>query len=98
MSATTNTYKCQMCGDTVAVTNQPTHVMDECGKLGTDTSEIDIIGTREWNCDTDDHVWVGGMMYVHNEDADTVNAERLANGLDPLECERCEVEFPGVAE
>ncbi len=55
-----------------------------------------MIGTREWNCDTDDHVWLGGMMYVHNEDADTVNAERLANGLDPLECERCPATYPGT--
>lgn len=47
-----------------------------------------MIGTREWNCEEDGHVWVGGMCYVDNEDAETVNAERLTRGLDPLECER----------
>ncbi len=35
------------------------------------------------------HTWVGGMCYVHDEDAATVNAERVARGVSPLECERC---------
>lgn len=43
------------------------------------------------------HVWVGGMCYVHAEDAESVNAERLNNGLTPLECETCEATYPGTA-
>jgi hypothetical protein len=37
------------------------------------------------------HVWVAGMMYVHDEDVESVAAVR------PVECERCEVPFsPGM--
>lgn len=37
------------------------------------------------------HVWVAGMMYVHDEDVEAVAAIR------PVECERCEVPFsPGL--
>lgn len=52
-----------------------------------------MIGTREWNCENDGHTWVGGMCYVHAEDADTVNTERVVKGLEPLECERCEAKY-----
>lgn len=52
-----------------------------------------MIGTREWDCERDGHTWVGGMCYVHDEDAESTNAERLDKGLDPLECERCEAKY-----
>lgn len=42
-----------------------------------------------------DHEWVGGIMVVHDEDAAAVNAERLANGRGPLECNNCGKEYPG---
>lgn len=41
------------------------------------------------------HTWVGGMCFVHDEDAESVNAERVANGLKPLECQNCDAAYPG---
>lgn len=51
--------------------------------------EVRWFGYNPYN----EHNWVGGMCHVHSDDADTVNAERLNNGLTPLECETCEVKY-----
>lgn len=45
--------------------------------------------TERTDCERYGHSWVGGMMVVHSEDAESVNAERLAQGLEPLECDDC---------
>lgn len=51
---------------------------------GSGVSSVDM-----WSYETCSHTWVGGMCYVHEDDAEAVNAERLSKSLTPLECENC---------
>lgn len=36
------------------------------------------------------HSYVAGMLYVHDEDLDTIAETRKAKGLSPIECEKCD--------
>lgn len=47
-------------------------------------------------CKPGRHTWVGGLNYVHNEDAQAVAKERLDAGIPTLTCEACDKTYkPG---
>lgn len=80
----------------VAVTRWAVEHYSEIESLALDlesTTDENSIESDLSPCEEYGHAWVGGMSHVDQEDAATVNAERLARGLDPLECLRCEASY-----